>query len=214
MGTEYSDRGGWFSDSLAPTGSPSKLTCISRFVVTAGFIISMGTGVFADDLSLLKLASGNKCSTSSPFHYSAVDPAYARTAIEDVQIIRDIFGPAVSDLAKCFPVSRQTIYNWLSGEQPTQEHEAKLRHLALAADILAESGYPVTGNLLKRRIFSGKNMIEVIQDGGSPIDTAQRLLQIVKHEAGQREILSARFAGRPLPQSSPDSDLMPENDKA
>ena len=127
--------------------------------------------------------------------------------------IRKVLSPAMSDLAKSFNVSRQTIYNWLNGEQPTPEHTARLRDLALVADIFAEAGVPVNSVLLKRKVIKGKNLFEIIREGGSIRDAAQLLLQIVRSETSQRERLTARFAGRKISQPFADSDIMAANDE-
>lgn len=212
MDTTYSNRGGWFSDIQASTGAPSGLINIPKYVLAVGLIASVGTGAFADDLSRMQQNRLNASIIYNSIPNYAVEAAYIRTPIEDIERIREVLAPAVSDLAKSFSVSRQTIYNWLNGEQPKPEHNVKLRDLALAADVLAESGKSVTGNLLKRKVFNGKNLFEVIHDGGSAIEAAQMLLRIVRRETSQRELLSARFAGRITSENSADSDLMAAND--
>ena len=138
--------------------------------------------------------------------------AYTRTPAEDIARIREIFSPAVSELAKVFSVSRQTIYNWLNGEQPIFAHTDKLHDFALAADIFAETSIPMTGTLLKRNIIEGKSLLDIVYEGGSARDAARLLKQIVLHEISQREKLSARFAGRTTTIRSADSDLIEEND--
>jgi len=212
METAYTNRGGWFSDRQASTGASSGLIAIPKYVLAVGLIVSAGTGAFADDLSRLQQNRLNETIISNPVQNYALVATSARTPAEDLEKIREVLAPAVSDLAKCFNVSRQTIYNWLNDEQPTPEHAAKLQDLALAADMFAESGKPVTGNLLKRKVFNGKNLFEVIHDGGSARDATQLLLQIVRRETSQRELLTARFAGRTTSQRSVDSDLMAPND--
>jgi hypothetical protein len=70
----------------------------------------------------------------------------------------------------------------------------------------------VNGVLLKRKVIEGKNLFEIVRDGGSASHTAQLLLQIVRRENSQRERLATRFAGRTVAQSSADSDIMAAND--
>lgn len=43
------------------------------------------------------------------------------------------FGRTMSHLPAVFGVSRQTLYNWLSGEIPKEQHQGKLVQLAAAA---------------------------------------------------------------------------------
>ncbi len=212
METAYTNRGGWFSDRQASTGASSVLIAIPKYVLAVGLMVSAGTGAYADDLSRLQQHRLNGSIISNPVQNYAVEATIVRTPAEDLERIREVLAPAVSDLAKCFNVSRQTIYNWLNEEQPTPEHAVRLQDLALAADLFAEAGKPITGTLLKRKVFNGKNLFEVIHDGGSARDAAQLLLQIVRRETSQRELLAARFAGYAKSRSSADSDLMAAND--
>ncbi len=214
MGTVYPNRGGWFGDQKDSTGSSSVATA-TRCALAASLIglsVFSGTGASANDIEQLRKLQTNGLIVSNPIKICTVQSTPVRTFVENLERIRLVFAPAVSDLAKSFNVSRQTIYNWLNGEQPTIEHTAKLKDLALAADIFSESGIKVSGILLKRKITDGKNMFEVVQSGGSAADAAQLLIQIIKRESEQKERLAARYAGRTAPLSSADSDLMAAND--
>ncbi|MBI5142030.1 MAG: helix-turn-helix transcriptional regulator [Nitrospirae bacterium] len=213
MEAGYSRQGGWFNDRPYSTGASSCVCSLSKVALfTAGLLVAQGTGAFADDLGRLQLHRNNELLSSGFIRSNAVKAVSARTPAEDMEQIRKVLSPAISDLAKAFNVSRQTIYNWLRGEQPTPEHLAKMSELAVAADMFAEAGIPVNGALLKRKVFNGRNIFEMIQDGGSARDAAQLLRQIVEQETSQRERLDARFANRKMSQSSADSDLMAEND--
>ncbi len=214
MDTGYSNRGGWFGDQKNSTGS-SSLSTATRGVLAASLIslsVVTGTGVAANDLEQLRKLQTNGAIVSNPIKICTVESTHARSSVENLERIRSVFAPAVSDLAKTFNVSRQTIYNWLNGEQPTIEHVTKLKDLALAADMFADAGINVSGILLKRKITGGKNMFEVVQYGGSATDAAQLLMQIIKRESEQKERLAARYTGRTVSQSSADSDLMAAND--
>jgi len=212
MGTAYSNRGGWFSDRQNSTGASSCLSSIPKYILAASLFVSAGTGAFADDLSRFRQDQKNEPIISNPIKIYAVETKSARTSAEDMEQIRKVLSPVMSDLAKSFNVSRQTIYNWLNGEQPNPAHTARLRDLALVADIFAEAGVSVNGVLMKRRVIEGKNLFEIIREGGSTRDAAQLLLQIVRSETIQRERLAARFAGRTVSQHSADSDVMAAND--
>ena len=204
---------GWFSDRQNSTGTSSCLNCITNYVLAAGLCASMGTGVFTDDLSRLRQEQKNESIMLNPIKICTVEATFERTPAEDIAQIREVLSPAVSDFAKAFNVSRQTIYNWSNGEQPASEHSARLRDLALVADMFAAAGVPVSGVLLKRKVIKGKNLFEIIREGGSIRDTGQLLLQIVQSETSQRERLAARFAGRKVYQPSADSDTMAANDE-
>ena len=213
METAYSNRGGWFGDRQNATGASACLSSIPRYILAASLFVNLGTGAFADDLSRMRQDRKNEPIISNPIKIYAVETKSARTSAEDMEQIRKVLSPTMSDLAKSFNVSRQTIYNWLRGEQPTPEHMARLRDLALVADMFAEAGVPVNSMLLKRKVIKGKNLFEIIREGGSIRDAAQLLLQIVRIETSQRERLTARFAGRTISQPFADSDIMAANDE-
>lgn len=211
MTTEYPNKGGWLNDRSPSTGAPSKLSSI---VLAASLLVSTGTGAFTHNINRLQLQHSNASSISNPVKIYAVEIISERTPTENMERIRDILSPAISDLAKSFNVSRQTIYNWLNGEHPTPEHTARLKDLALAADMFNEARVKANGTLLKRKVIDGKSLFEIVRDGGSARDAAQLLLQIVRLETSQRERLTVRFAGRKISQYSADSDIMAADDKA
>jgi transcriptional regulator with XRE-family HTH domain len=136
-----------------------------------------------------------------------VDLAPVRRPAEDLARIREVLKPAVSDLATTFGVSRQSVYNWLNGEQVAEENAAKLQDLAQAADVLAHEGIAVNAALLKRKFANGRTLLQVAQAGGSTRDAALQLVHIHKREATQRERMAARFANRGKTAPSADFDL-------
>ncbi len=122
-----------------------------------------------------------------------------RTVAEDLHHIRTILKPGVSELADIFGVSRQAIYNWLGGENPSSLHTSKIKDFAAAADIITTEGITITGNILKRKIKEGKTLFEIIRDGGSGHEGALILVGILKRESEQRRILDLRLANRVKP---------------
>jgi len=168
----YSNRGGWFGAPLNSTGMP--LTGIQKFIAAESLLSeeTEGTGVFVYEMHRFRSRLANESIFSNPIRIYAIPIESPRSPAENIAQIRKIIAPAMSDLAKSFNVSRQTIYNWLKGEQPANEHISKLRDLALAADAFAEAGISVNGILLKRKVIQGKNLFEAIRDGGSALDTA------------------------------------------
>lgn len=207
MGTEMPSADSWFGNKIASTGA-QLLQSVPHYALAATLLFSAGTGAFADDRISLFRNQQDDASISRPFQ------AYgcARTPAEDIERIRKVFNPAVSDLAKVFNVSRQAIYNWLGGDQPSLIHLGQLREFALAADVLAETTTPLKGTLLRRKIFDGKSLMEIVQNGGQVQEAAQLLNNIVQQETRQREELNLRFAGRRTNVRSADSDLIAEND--
>ncbi|WP_187293898.1 helix-turn-helix domain-containing protein [Gloeobacter kilaueensis] len=132
--------------------------------------------------------------------------------IEKLRRVRDLLSPGMSNLAAIFGVSRQTIYNWLNGEQPRREHISKLEDLVQATDIISRAGIPITGALLKRPVLNGKSLLETAQIGGSAQEAARRLVQLVSREVEQRQRLAERFAGRKVISPPPEADFPAEND--
>lgn len=211
MATALSYGGSWFCDRRSPTGGPFGLNTVANNILAATMLVGVGTGTFVDDLDWWQQHRSNDASVRSS-RVPIFENASVRTPVEDISRIREIFSPSISNLANIFGVSRQAVYNWLSGEQPSPEHIAKLRDLAQSADLLAETGTPVTGALLKRRVVEGKTLLEVAHDGGSTRDAAQVLVQIIRRETAQREMMAARFAGRKTSLRSAESDFPAEND--
>lgn len=214
MTVAYTYRGGWFADCQSQTGAASYWVNIPRYLLVAGLVASLGTGPAVNDLERLKQLHVGEAELSSYLDHYVVAAKVLRTPAEDVERIREILSPAMSKIAIMFGVSRQTIYNWSNGELPKVEHAEMLHDIAVAADLLSESGIALNGLLLKRKFIDGKNLYDLIAEGRSAQDSVQRLVQIVKQEAAQQEILSSRFAGRTKSTGSADSDLIAENDRA
>ncbi|PTB27771.1 hypothetical protein C9I56_16280 [Paraburkholderia caribensis] len=120
----------------------------------------------------------------------------------------------MSDLATTLGVSRQSVYNWLNGEQVADENAARLQDLAQAADVLDHEGIAVNAALLKRKFANGRTLMQVAQAGESARDAALVLVQIHRRETAQRERMNARFADRAKTPATADFDLPPSNDQA
>lgn len=121
------------------------------------------------------------------------------TTADNLIKIRNVFKPAVSDLANMFGVSRQAIYNWLSGEEPIDVHAEKIKDLASAAELAIQSGVAINGHVLKRKIVNGKSLFELVQSGESAKDSMLELLKILKRETEQRKKIEQRLARRTQP---------------
>lgn len=109
------------------------------------------------------------------------------------------FGRTMSHLPAVFGVSRQTLYNWLAGELPKQQHQNKLVQLAAAARVFVEMGYKPTPQALDRTVAQNKSFVELLGDGADGKETAQRLVRIVKRGIASREKLDALLGDRTPP---------------
>ncbi|MDR5804001.1 hypothetical protein P9250_30335 [Caballeronia sp. LP006] len=202
--------GGWVTERPAVTGGTSSLVRLVGWVAAAGAALTViGTG---GHLSLERLQSGVQQALYSTADVAVVDDV--RTPAEDLARIRDVLHPAVSDLAATLGVSRQSVYNWLNGEQVAEENAARLQDLARAADVLAHEGVAVNAALLKRKFANGRTLMQVAQSGESARDAALVLAQIHQRESAQRERMNARIANRAKTSATADFDLPSSNDQA
>lgn len=109
--------------------------------------------------------------------------------------IKQIIKPSIAELASLFDVSRQTIYNWLSGEEPSMENVIKIEQLLKTANFLADAGL-TSSQLLKRKIIGTQSLFDIIQRGDSSFEAAQQLVNIIQKETKQRAVLEERLKGR------------------
>lgn len=116
------------------------------------------------------------------------------------------FGRTMSHLPAVFGVSRQTLYNWLSGEVPKEQHRGKLVQLAAAARVFVDEGFKPTPMALDRTVAKGKSFVELLGEGTDGKETAQRLVRIVNRGTASRESLGAMLGDR-LPASLDVSDM-------
>mgnify|MGYP001765089669 CR=1 FL=1 len=110
--------------------------------------------------------------------------------------VKSGFGRTMSRLPEVFGVSRQTLYNWLNGETPKEQHQGKLVQLAAAARVFAEAGFKPTALSLDRTVAQGKSFVELIGQGADGKETAERLVRIEKRGAAAREKLDALLGDR------------------
>ncbi|WNB74835.1 hypothetical protein [Methylomonas koyamae] len=111
------------------------------------------------------------------------------------------FGRTMSHLPAVFGVSRQTLYNWLNGETPKEQHQDKLEQLAAAARVFTETGFKPTSLSLDRIIAKGKSFVQLIGQGADGKETAECLIRIEQRGAASRkkldDLLGDRAPSRP-----------------
>lgn len=135
----------------------------------------------------------------SPFSILKVELAVEDTYAPYIGLMKEVkagFGRTMSHLPAVFGVSRQTLYNWLNGETPKEQHQGKLVQLAAAARVFAEAGFKPTALSLDRTVAQGKSFIELIGQGADGKETAERLVRIEKRGAAAREKLDALLGDR------------------
>ncbi|TAN13650.1 MAG: XRE family transcriptional regulator [Burkholderiaceae bacterium] len=89
-----------------------------------------------------------------------------RSTAEHLANIRQVFNPAIADLATVFGVSRQAIYKWIGGEsKPEDEKLARIRSLSLAADAFQKARVTRASSLLKMKAFEGQSLLDLVAAG-------------------------------------------------
>ena len=109
------------------------------------------------------------------------------------------FGRTMSHLPAVFGVSRQTLYNWLSGEIPKEQHRDRLVQLAAAAQVFIEAGFKPTPLALERTVGGGKSLIELLGDGADGREVAQKLVRIVRRGTAARGKVDAMLGNGKAP---------------
>jgi hypothetical protein len=135
-----------------------------------------------------------------PFGILKIEPATAQeTYTPYTDLMKEVktgFGRTLSHLTAVFGVSRQTLYNWLDGETPKEQHQSKLVQLAVAARVFTEAGFKPTALSLERTVAQGESFVERIRQGADGRETAEQLIRIEKRGAAAREKLDALLGDR------------------
>jgi len=121
--------------------------------------------------------------------------ANAHKSATNLERIKQIMKPSISELATLFNVSRQTIYNWQSGEEPSIDNMKKIEELAKTSDFLATKGL-TSSQFFKRKLIENHSLFDIVRTGGSSYEAAQVLVNILRAETEQRRLLDQRLAGR------------------
>jgi transcriptional regulator with XRE-family HTH domain len=110
--------------------------------------------------------------------------------------VKACFGRTMSHLPAVFGVSRQTLYNWLNGEIPKEQHQGKLVQLAASARVFIEAGFKPTALSLDRTVTHGKSFIEIIGQGADGKESAERLIRLENRGASTRAKIDALLGER------------------
>ena len=192
-----------------PTARPRKRTILAGLIVTTAIAMQVGTGG-------AQTAEYYKQRGPKGYAFAAYDPppaieepASTRTPSEDLSRIRAVLRPTITDLARALGVSRQAVYDWQSGKQIAVDNAARLADLARAADVFAAEGPTVSAQLLQRPIASGKRLFDIAREGGSAEEAARKLIQMMRRELRQRQMLAESLANRKRPAVPSDSYGIP-----
>ncbi len=176
--------------------APLKSAVAGMLVPVIAFAFEVGTGG-ASTLEYVK----NRESRGYPFaNYSPATVSAGtvtnRTPAENLSQIRAVLRPTVTALADVLRVSRQAIYDWQAGKPIASENASRLEDLGRAADLFAVEGLMGTPRALHRSIKNGKNFFELVREGGSADSAARTLIEIIRAELRQRQVLRDRLLGR------------------
>ena len=128
--------------------------------------------------------------------FKAISRQLVRSSTENLARVRHVLRPTTIELAVLVGVSRQTIYNWQSGQIVAPHNEARLEELAKASDLLVASGISGALRPLTRKLPGGKTIFEAIREGSTPEDAVKKLISMFEREVRQRNSISQRLAGR------------------
>lgn len=159
----------------------------------------IGTGGFGG-LHFVKTRQGYQ-----PFILIVKENGPQATNSPYVDLMKEVkagFGRTMSQIPAVFGVSRQTLYNWLSGEIPKEQHHGKLVQLAAAARVFVDMGFKPTSLGLDRTVANGKSFVELLSEGADGTEIAQRLVRIAMRGTRSREKLDALLGDRAAPYPS------------
>lgn len=199
---------GWSANRPLATGQYSAANKLSGWLL-AGAMFAVGTGGTFHPSQLQAATKGQmqRCDMVVP-------PQAPATPKEHLMRIREVFSPAISDLASSFEVSRQSIYNWLNGEPVAEANAQKLQDMARAADLFAAAGLKADASLLRRKFSQNRTLLQLVQAGESALEAMTLLIPVLQHEAQQRAQMATLFFGRKSEAVSADMDFPAANDNA
>ena len=151
------------------------------------------------------LTQSNVTSNSGvQFRYAKTSTSDAQSAvialqpspIDNLARIREVLKPTVLELANLFGVSRQAVYDWQSGAQPSLQTVLRLAELARAADVFALSGVTVNSQTLRRKVTGGITVLDAVMNGAQAVELARQLVKTLQRENSQRERLATQLTGR------------------
>jgi transcriptional regulator with XRE-family HTH domain len=131
------------------------------------------------------------------------DRKQAHTSAQQLAFIRSTTRLSVTELARTFSVTRQTVHEWCQGAPLASRNARRLDKLADAMTLLLDAVGNVTGRDLRRSVRGGASLLDTVRADGNVSAAARELSETLTREAAQRRRLTARFAGRQPPALEP-----------
>jgi hypothetical protein len=119
-----------------------------------------------------------------------------RTTSQQLEFIRSTTRLSVTELARIFSVTRQTVHEWCHGAPLAPHNASRLQKLTDAVMLLVESVGTLTAHDLRRSVRAGPSLLDTVRTDGNVLTASRELIETLAREAGQRARLAARFAGR------------------
>ncbi len=206
MQYDISSANGWVEHT--PQTGESTWTQVKKAMV----LLSFSSGV------CLPVVAYEQTGYETPL--SALDASYPLTQLTDTSVIhhkfniedatdriKRVFGLSISKQAQILGVSRQTVYNWRNGEEPTDRNLETLTDLGDAAELFEAEGIQVTGMLMNRPFYQGKSLSDLMEAQTPIYQPAQKLVSQIKREAEEKSRLAQRFGNRKQPKNDYGLDL-------
>ncbi len=100
-----------------------------------------------------------------------------RSTVEHLTNIRQVLNPTIADLVATFDVSRQTIYQWISGRSIPEDNKLeRIRSLSFVADTFQQAGITRAESLLKMKVFDCSTLLDLVATGQFVPEYAQTLI--------------------------------------
>ena len=120
----------------------------------------------------------------------------ARAGADQLDFIRSTTRLSVTELARVFSVTRQTVHEWCQGGSLAPHNAQRLEKLTAAMTALLDAVRSVTVQDLRRSVRAGPSLLDTVRANGDVSATTRDLIETLTREAAQRSRLAARFAGR------------------
>jgi transcriptional regulator with XRE-family HTH domain len=127
------------------------------------------------------------------------DDERARTSAQKLELIRSATRLSVTELARVFSVTRQTVHEWCQGAPLASHNARRLDKLTVAVTLLLDAVGTITVQDLRRSVRAGPSLLDTVRADGDVSATARELIETLTREAAQRRRLAARFAARRPP---------------
>lgn len=185
------------------TAAPEAFIYSDEAIVVSAPEVQVGSGGLATPMFLLSNYGWSDSSDSL-----SVKVTQPMTATEQLSFVRTALGASITDLADLLDVSRPTLYSWMQGTEPRDEHLERLQKLTLQANNIDAFGIAGLGKLLKRPLQEGQTLLDLIKQDHPLTPALDELAALARIEEKQRAmikgsgtVLSAAAAG--MEQSMP-----------